>query len=493
MQKQALFSLVLIASMMATASAGITSDKKEANYSESADLEQTLPVGPEKVYSSTSSNNRNFGASGFVASHVRMGQLDEFKSIIEDVVTNGGPLQSSLLNAENYGLPVHGSSYLHMKTNDNRIKTVFDSPPPGFVSSNKQVNSGISDSAGPEIVLDKGVCAITLNLDDKVVDHDRMILSWADHMIGEEHSNEGGRMHIYISTPNDPSRGKKIVDAPLNYIAGKDGSPLQLSKDQATFKTSGMNRRAVDLGSYINQKILMELFAVDKDNNPVDIGCALDDFHWESSNDPRVVQSTTAKLNRPSKRHLNILDNTLEQNPKTRDVEKSFNNEGPSREEMSGFPVSVTANGQIRDLEHDSEGAIYSPPKNRLSIPNSNVITSQKSGPESQLHPSTHSLKEEDETMDASKDGNRASSGLLSSFSKYLFAAKSKGQNFPSSTTKSPTSDELSESARDPNIIPTGSSSGVLLSRMIFYFSHYTCSFELSRNIYSQFKNWPQN
>ncbi|KAI8444095.1 hypothetical protein BY996DRAFT_6426394 [Phakopsora pachyrhizi] len=103
MQKQALFSLVLIASMMATASAGITSDKKEANYSESADLEQTLPVGAEKVYSSTSSNNRNFGASGFVASHVRMGQLDEFKSIIEDVVTNGGPLQSSLLNAENYG------------------------------------------------------------------------------------------------------------------------------------------------------------------------------------------------------------------------------------------------------------------------------------------------------------------------------------------------------------------------------------------------------
>ncbi|KAI8458330.1 hypothetical protein BY996DRAFT_6411007 [Phakopsora pachyrhizi] len=159
-------------------------------------------------------------------------------------------------------------------------------------------------------------------------------------------------MHVYISTPNDPSRGKKLVDAPLNYIAGKDGSPLQLSKDQTTFKTSGMNRRAVDLGSYTNQKFLMELFVIDKDNNPVDIGCALNNFHWESSNDPRVVQSTT-KLNRPSKIHLNILDNTLEQNPKTRDVEKSFNNEGPSREDMSGFPVSVKANGQICDLGHD--------------------------------------------------------------------------------------------------------------------------------------------
>ncbi|KAG0146235.1 hypothetical protein CROQUDRAFT_133211 [Cronartium quercuum f. sp. fusiforme G11] len=228
----------------------------------------------------SASNKRRFGANTFIGAAVRSSQQAVFKSLIDDVSVIGSPVQTKVLDSKNFGFPIEGPSYVQIKSGDSRTKTFFDSPPSGFVSSNDGIGKETHDS-GLTNMFDRGGFTISFNLDSKQLNGTNVILSWTDQLIGMDYDPYGDSFQVYISHSSDPTRSKRLVlnETITSYQSGSS-SQNQTANTQPTFKSSGLKQRTLDMSSYMDQKIIMEFVVADKDDQVVDVACALDDFHW---------------------------------------------------------------------------------------------------------------------------------------------------------------------------------------------------------------------
>lgn len=160
----------------------------------------------DDMSSQPASTKRRFGANAFIGSAVRSSQQAMFKSLIDDINVIGSPVQTRVLDSQNFGyvnhlsqnslgalclrgshfwiisFPVEGPSYVQIKSGDSRTKTFFDSPTSGFVSSNDGIGKETYDGKSPNSLFDRGGFAIMFNMDSKRLNGSHPMLSWTDQM-----------------------------------------------------------------------------------------------------------------------------------------------------------------------------------------------------------------------------------------------------------------------------------------------------------------------
>ncbi|KAH9821001.1 hypothetical protein DFH28DRAFT_1190498, partial [Melampsora americana] len=255
-------------------------DSSDSNHSDPTRTVNSTRPAPVMIEDSAT-NKRRFGANAFIGSAVRSDQQAVFKSIIDDVSIIGSFVQTKVLDSHNFGFPIEGPNYVQIKSGDSRTKTFFDSPSSGFVSSNDGITKEAYDSKPENMLFDRGGFSVSFNLDSKKLNGTHVILSWTDQIIGMDYAPHADSFLVYIGIPGNMTEAKQLA---INETITSDhhtGNYMQGNSTQM-FKSSGLNKRAIDMSSFMDKKIVMEFVVADQGDQVVDVACALDDFHWQS-------------------------------------------------------------------------------------------------------------------------------------------------------------------------------------------------------------------
>ncbi|KAH9820980.1 hypothetical protein DFH28DRAFT_1050593 [Melampsora americana] len=255
-------------------------DSSDSTHSDPTSTSNSTRPAPVMI-EDFATNKRRFGANAFIGSAVRSDQQAVFKSLIDDVSIIGSFVQTKVLDSHNFGFPIEGPNYVQIKSGDSRTKTFFDSPSSGFVSSNDGITKEAYDSKPENMLFDRGGFSVSFNLDSKKLNGTHVILSWTDQIIGMDYAPHADSFLVYIGTPGNMTEAKQLA---INETITSDhhtGNYMQGNSTQM-FKSSGLNKRAIDMSSFMDKKIVMEFVVADQGDQVVDVACALDDFHWQS-------------------------------------------------------------------------------------------------------------------------------------------------------------------------------------------------------------------